>query len=320
MGSIRIGARINLIKNRSYLLKTSSQPFELLSRFNASNCIGLPVAEKIRLLENIFNSFDAVHLSFAAFVQGLLDQTIWREWDYDDHFYRSCCLELASKIDHLNNSMGSEPAYHSRKHFQDVCISLTLLLSQNVMAGENQSEDAWNIDVPSKWLLLLCAISHDIGHNGSRNAYACELESKSINMTRHILESKMGNLDRVNKVMEILDPVVMATDPASFNQLSAQIKNQNSNLERLTVLSALMVEADLLASVLPQHGELLGKRLGLEWSSDNPDLGILVASKEGRLNFLRKLQFFSWQSATLGMPDILKVALEKLSSEIVEGK
>jgi hypothetical protein len=120
--------------------------------------------------------------------------------------------------------------------------------------------------------------------------------------------------------MEILDPVVMATDPASFNQLSEQIKNQNSNLERLTVLSALMVEADLLASVLPQHGELLGSRLGLEWSSDNPDLGILVASKEGRLNFLRKLQFFSLQSATLGMPDILKVALEKLSSEIVEGK
>lgn len=130
----------------------------------------------------------------------------------------------------------------------------------------------------------------------------------------------MGNLDLINKIMTILEPVVMATDPASFNQLSEQTKNQNSNLERLTVLSALMVEADLFASVLPKHGELLGRRLGLEWSSDQPDLGVLVASKEGRLNFLGKLQFFSWQSKALGMPDILQMALKKLSSEIVEGK
>ena len=301
-------------------MKTSSQPFELLSGFSASNCIKLPIVERICLLENIFTSFDAVHLSFAAFVDGLLEQTVWRKWDCDDHFYRACCLELAIEIDRLNNLMGSEPAYHSRKHFQDVCISLTLLLSQNVSVSGNQSEEAWSIDVPSRWLLLLCAISHDIGHDGSRNAYACQLESKSIDITRSILESKMGNLERVNKIMTTLDPVVMATDPASFNQLSEQIKNQNSNLECLTVMSALMVEADLLASVLPHHGELLGSRLGLEWSSDNPDLGMLVASKEGRLNFLRKLQFFSSQSVALGMPDILKLALEKLSNEIVEGK
>lgn len=320
MGGIRIDARINPIKNTSHLLKTSSQPFELLSGFNASNCIELPIAEKICLLENIFNSFDVAHLSFTAFVQGLLSQTVWREWDCGDHFYRACCLELASEIDRLNNSMGIEPAYHSRKHFQDVCISLTLLLSQNVSVSGNQFEDAWNIDVPSRWLLLLCAISHDIGHDGTRNAYACELESRSIDITRSILELKMGNLERVKKIMAILDPVVLATDPAHFNQLSEQIKNQNSNLERLTALSALMVEADLLASVLPHHGELLGRRLGVEWSNDNPDIGMLVASKEGRLNFLRKLQFFSWQSKALGMPDILKMALENLTSELVEGK
>ena len=301
-------------------MKTSSQPFELLGSFNASHCNQLSIAERISLLEDIFAAFDSVNLSFTAFVHNLLDHTVWREWGYGDQFYRLCCLELAVEIDRLNNSMVSEPAYHSRKHFQDVCVSLTLLLSQNVSVRGNQSEDTWNIDVPSRWLLLLCAISHDIGHNGSRNAYACELESKSINITRSTLESKMGNLERINEIMAMLDPVVMATDPASFNQLSEQIKNQSSNLERLTVLSALMVEADLLASVLPSHGELLGRRLGLEWSSDNPDLGALVASKEGRLNFLEKLQFFSWQSEALGMPDILKMALNKLSGEIVEGK
>jgi hypothetical protein len=74
----------------------------------------------------------------------------------------------------------------------------------------------------------------------------------------------------------------------------------------------LMVEADLLASVLPKSGKLLGKLLEQEWKSSNPNGAATVASNQGRLQFLKNIRFVSPYAIMLGMENIRNYSIELL--------
>jgi hypothetical protein len=71
-----------------------------------------------------------------------------------------------------------------------------------------------------------------------------------------------------------------------------------------------MVEADLLASVLPKRGLFLSKKLSQEWSEHSPLESSEVITKNGRLRFLGYIQFLTQHSRLLGIDKFLDISKE----------
>jgi hypothetical protein len=221
---------------------------------------------------------------------------------------------LASLIDSQASSIGRpEPPYHSRKHFQDVCLALTALLSQP-LASPPKSEllDPWAIFQEDAWVLLFCAVAHDFGHDGSINKVPFELEKSSIGETRNFLSKNSYSPDLIEGLEAKIEPIILATDPTFLGTLLAKFTDPTANPTRVDCMSMLMVEADLLASVLPMRGKLLGKLLGQEWESSNPKAAASVASDQGRLKFLEYIRFISPHAIMLKIEDIRNQSIEQL--------
>jgi hypothetical protein len=221
---------------------------------------------------------------------------------------------LASLIDSHASSIGyPEPAYHSRKHFQDVCLALTALLSQPLASPQkSECDDPWVISHQDAWVLLFCAVAHDFGHDGSINKVAFELEKSSIQKVGAFLcESSFGS-ELIDKLEAKIKPIILATDPSFLGTLLAKFTGPTANPTRVDCMSMLIVEADLLASALPIHGKLLGKLLGQEWESSNPKAATLVASDQGRLKFLEYIRFISPHAIMLKIEDIRNQSIEQL--------
>ena len=271
---------------------------------------------KVQALEVVFKELEEQDQSFAVFIEHLINSPIWQSWDYTGNPYKSYCLDLARAVDHLNQEMIEEPAYHSRKHFQDVCLSLTILLMQDLTAPNLENMDLqWSIDPIERWTLLFCAIGHDFGHDGSINRLPFELEKVSIERIRHFLLDQDCPPELMRDLMPIVESIILATDPKFYAHLCAQFSSKKVEHERVHLMSALMIESDLFASILPSQGMRLSERLAQEWQSHDPDLAKIVASPKGRLAFLNKLNLFSAQAKIVGLFDILSTVKKDLANK-----
>jgi hypothetical protein len=265
-------------------------------------------------LETLFELSRSYTQGFREFLEELLRSSFWKSQDYPSNPYPTLCLGLASLIDSYYSKLGhSEPAYHSRKHFQDVCLALTVLLSQS-LASSTKSEflDPWAISHEDAWVLLFCAVAHDFGHDGSTNKVPFELEKSSIEKTRIFLGQNSSAPGAIKELETKIESIILATDPSFLGALLAKLTGPTANPTRIDCMSMLMVEADLLASVLPMHGKLLGKLLGQEWESSNPQAAASVASDQGRLKFLEYVRFISPHAIMLKMDDIRNQSIEQL--------
>jgi hypothetical protein len=107
------------------------------------------------------------------------------------------------------------------------------------------------------------------------------------------------------------EPIILATDPRYLPTLLDKIISED-NLQRSDYLSMLMIEADLLASALPNKGKILGERLSEEWQLTNPEAAVSVKTDKGRLYFLEHIRFISPQSHALGIEDIRKASINSI--------
>jgi hypothetical protein len=82
-------------------------------------------------------------------------------------------------------------------------------------------------------------------------------------------------------------------------------------------MALLMVEADLMASILPVRGALLSRNLAMEWNQNYPGMAKLVNSIEGRISFLERVQFTSPHSQVLNISAIQKTHIHQLKSNHV---
>jgi hypothetical protein len=265
-------------------------------------------------LEDLFSLSRTYLEGFRQFLGELITSSYWQSQNYPANPYPKLCLGLASLIDSHANSIGHpEPGYHSRMHFQDVCLALTVLLSQP-LASSQKSEflDPWAISHEDAWVLLFCAVAHDFGHDGSINKAPFELEKSSIEKTRTFLTQTSSAPGLIKELEAKIESIILATDPSFLGTLLAKFTEPIANVTRIDCLSMLMVEADLLASVLPIHGKLLGKLLGQEWSSSNPKAAASVASDQGRLKFLEYVRFISPHATILKIENIRKQSIKQL--------
>ena len=265
-------------------------------------------------IESFFCRSPGIDTDFFTFITDLLNRPPWNELIDPSAFYRTICLELAQEVQNHNKSMGlSEPAYHNRSHFQDVCMSLTLLLSQNV-SSQNISSD-WYFQSDDLWTLLLCAIGHDFGHDGSINKSPQELEKRSLEKINEVLKTCNLSSRKLKDVMRRMEPIILATDPAFFNTLANKFSSNLLKFNKTDCMCMLMVESDLLASALPNYGYTLSGLLAKEWKKSNPKAADLVASNDGRTGFLNYIRFISPHSNMLGMEEIRRESIKQLQKK-----
>jgi hypothetical protein len=251
---------------------------------------------------------------FREFLEELLRSSYWKSQDYPNNPYPTLCLGLGSLIDsHASSIGGPEPAYHSRKHFQDVCLALTALLAQPKKSTQQSDlHDLWAISHDDAWVLLFCAVAHDFGHDGSINQKPFQLEKCSIEKARIFLSESSHESNFIKALGDKIEPIILATDPSFLSSLLAKFTEPSAKPTKADCMSMLLVEADLLASVLPMHGKMLGQLLGQEWQSSNPKAAAAVASDQGRLKFLEYIRFISPYAIMLKMEDIRHQSIEEL--------
>lgn len=265
----------------------------------------------INFLEDIFSQVDDLSLSlnFKEFITNLVKTTYWASQNYSDNPYLDICIQFAHEIDLFAKSISNEPPYHSRKHFQDVCVALTLLLQNTKLKTANTP---WSITCEESWILLLCAIGHDFGHNGSINTSPSQLEKASINYTIEFLSKNKINEAWRSKVKLLIEPIILATDLTNLELLISKFDDPLGDPTKIDCLSMLLVESDLLASTLPRRGILLGQQLSQEWSEINPIAAAAVISNKGRKAFLNRIRFISPQSTSLQMENIRSQSIDSL--------
>jgi hypothetical protein len=199
-------------------------------------------------MEEIFLIGGRVTTDFSKFIELLMNTELWKSLDYSNNAFKDLCKGLSIQIQNHNQSLDWEPNYHSRSHFKDVCIALSLLIqSQAAFTNSPAAHPALSISAKEAWILLFCAIGHDFGHDGTINTSPFELEKRSISHIKHWLSTTNYPLTEMNGLLGYVEPVVLATDPKNFQTLLTKKINQN----RTDLMALLMVEADLMASVLP---------------------------------------------------------------------
>lgn len=276
----------------------------------------LPLSNpSLERMEEIFVIADRATTDFSKFIELLMNTELWKRLDYPNNLLKDLCKGLSIHIQNHNQSLNWEPNYHSRSHFKDVCIALSLLIqSQAAIANASAALPALSISSEEAWILLFCAIGHDCGHNGTINTSPFELEKKSISQIHHWLNTTNYPPTEINELMNYVEPIVLATDPKNFQTLLTKKIDQN---HRTDLMALLMVEADLMASILPVRGALLSRNLAMEWNQNYPDMAKLVNSIEGRIGFLERVQFTSPHSQVLNISAIQKTHIHQLKSKHV---
>ena len=279
---------------------------------SADNASGKPLA----LLEDLFERSHKYKSGFSLFIQELIESSFWKSQDFLSNPFPRLCIDLSLEIDRTNDSMGpKEPPYHCRGHFQDVCLAITLLLQQPIKSSNDWPEESpWLMSPEDAWLLLFCAIGHDYGHNGSINRTPFELEKASIEKIQSFLHQHNASPRLIEQIMSKVKPIILSTDPSAFNDLVDKFVSNRHVFTKEDCMSMLLVEADLMGSVLPVHGIELGQQLSQEWMIGNPESALRVTSTEGRLGFLRHIQFISPHSTLLGMDNVRQISINKLKN------
>jgi hypothetical protein len=252
------------------------------------------------LFDEFLDYLDNKAIRFTCFIDILLDTDLWQGLYFENNPYPKLCHDLANCIDALNSSFEFEPAYHSRKHFVDVCTGISALLSQNRGSDEAKQFSLWTVSKEDSWLLLFAAIGHDYMHRGRINSVDYENELISLNGLQLFLNkySDLSSEFKQNLMLKLHQLIL----PTCFDFTHLLYEKINNGIAvQIDYLAMLLTEADVLASTLPRRGKVLSKRLSLEWQDQNKELSNYVASKEGYEKFLQKIQFLSDQSKKLNV-------------------
>jgi len=267
-------------------------------------------SDRLLKLENLYAKVSSLHLNFSEFITALLKTPLWQQLEFHSPGFSEICLDFSLQVDNLYKDIEVEPSYHSRKHFIEVCLSTHLLVLQNDSIRDQSYN--WFLSPDECWCLLLSAMAHDVGHLGRSNQSPYEQELLAINHLERFLDSKSFINQSIFKA--ITKQIILATEPRDRKALISRIESGNT-LSTQDKLGMLMVEADLLASVLPIKGVELGIKLSNEIMPQDEVLANFIKSSEGRLGFLNSVAFLSAQSHLLGLDQILKTAILKITQE-----
>jgi len=266
-------------------------------------------------LETLFKSTDFDDFDFHQFIVELIKTPYWISNDYPNNKIKDLCLRLSKYIEISYRASLDEPAYHSRLHFKDVCLGLTVLLGTRIDLNSQSNDLGWRLEKKDAWILLLTAIAHDFCHDGRLNHEPFEMERISLDKLNQWMKISAAEKALIQELMTYIEPLILATDPKYFHTLLQKISNLTQPPAKIDRMGTLLVEADLMASALPKRGLHLGRLLAKEWEKLNPQASLYVQSKQGRLGFLVNILFLSPQSQILGIERVRISLIDQIRAE-----
>jgi hypothetical protein len=221
----------------------------------------------------------------------------------------SAGLSTANFIEHSCKKMArkdKEPNYHSRLHTAIVLQSLTTLLLEHRRLNKENSKTLTKDEI----VTLVAMAGHDAGHNGTRNAYTCQLESQSFEYIQPLLEAAKCDERDIYAIKRI----IWSTDPVLIPALHKGADSLGKfDLSHPVCQAIICQEADILASVIPQFQEELTQQLATEWNKVDPMSAEGLLSTGGRKYFLTHLAKFSTPAShSLGLPQLVDEQLAGL--------
>ncbi|NCZ82161.1 MAG: hypothetical protein EBX66_06675 [Betaproteobacteria bacterium] len=153
-------------------------------------------------------------------------------------------------------------------------------------------------------LAMLVMVTHDFRHDGRINQHPMEMESRSAMLAEPMLVTHGLSPDDV----ALIKRLIQYTDPSKVAGNHREVIGLPFSLDEARWLQVIVNEADILASTLPDFGDLLGQSLSLEWSKVNQAMAQSVGTRSGRLYFLEKLAIFS-------SPGSHRLGLDQLRNE-----
>jgi hypothetical protein len=234
--------------------------------------------------------------------------------------YKTCIDEIVNNLEKygLEKAMeDKEPYYHNRQHTKEVLISVFLFFNQE---KEYQSKflykdiALWPPFTPhQKLLLIIAALGHDYFHPGGRNQKTLEFELQASLLIRKIMQYHHLPLSDIDIVSEL----ILATEYHKVKEVHNAIKYWNSEEQLPFILraKALLTEADICASILPNYGRKLTQKLAREWELLNIKSDDLLTTK-GRKDFLNQIKLTSPYVRSLGLNAIFEMQLDYLDKEL----
>jgi hypothetical protein len=206
---------------------------------------------------------------------------------------------------------GREPQYHNRLHMADTLVCMTLLLkAQRAVLGTPSAKARRH-----EWLAMLAMLAHDLLHDGSVNQYPAQLESRSAQALRPLMQRHgMPEQDQL-----VVRHLILKTDPLCVRQAHAQVAERAFVIEDVDCLAVLVEEADILASTLAVTGMDLTRSLSAEWERSNPSMAPVLLTRLGRLRFLQFGALFSSPASRfMGIQQARQSEMDALHRELAE--
>ena len=202
----------------------------------------------------------------------------------------AAAIEVASRVEQHVACGAAEPSYHNRLHFADSLTAITVQIAIESALGGLDDPD-WRA------ALLLLALAHDYQHPGKVNTYPCELERLTVEALHPLLRSQQVP----PQWMERIETIVLRTDFALVPENHQRVRGVPFSwcTDWATVL---LNEADTLASSTEGFGPSLGAALAAEWQAIALPACAVVASAQGRRDFLQRIRFSSRSAGVLGAP------------------
>lgn len=194
------------------------------------------------------------------------------------------------------NASKPEPKYHNRLHTADVLTAISVLIGI-------QSKIQNKLDTDWVACALLTAIAHDFSHSGNINSYESEIESETIKNLRPFFSTcKVASF-----WCDAIEHAILNSDFKLVRKNHELVLGKEFKCDQAW-LNVFLNEADVLASATVKFGPELSHSLADEWRLIDYPTHKIVATDEGRKEFLKNLEFSSGASRHLQINS--KIALE----------
>jgi len=216
--------------------------------------------------------------------------------------------ELVEQDGVRRHAQGQEPAYHNRLHIADTFICMTYLLKTSAALHVPGARK------PAVMAMALCIMAgHDFLHPGGTNTQPGEFEACAV----QDLQPLMGAAGLTLAERQTLKHCIMATDPTRVKGIHLQVRTRPYDLRQADCLTVLVLEADIMASTLPQTGSSLTQSLAIEWSPQQPEAAEKLLLPENRLLFLEHAALFSSPAAIrLGLKGVKLRQIKRIEYEL----
>ena len=219
-----------------------------------------------------------------------------------------CMLHLAGFIEADGVSkaqLGKEPTYHNRLHMAQAFESMScLLLTQRELGAEPPSPAYAHREL----LALLAMLAHDLFHTGLQNQTPGEIEQLAL----HGLQPYLDTFGVPAQDQADISYIILHTDPALTAQVHQDCQGKVFDLADTQCLCLLAVEADILASALPNLGPQLTQFLAQEWAPHYPESSQNLLRPNARAGFLKhQVLFSSPASLHVGLAKLVEAQLQE---------